>query len=82
MSPGAYSDLVVGIEERARGGGQHHVAALCPEGDYTPDMETVFYSRAALNEWEESLPADCHRNPRASGAFPADPVGYSRPLQL
>lgn len=57
VSPDAYSDLVAGIEEKARGGGEHHVAAFCPEGDYTPDMETVFHSRAALNEWRGSLPA-------------------------
>ena len=57
VSPDAYSDLVAGIEEKTRGDGEHHVAALCPGGDYAPDMETVFPSRGALNEWKGSLPA-------------------------
>jgi hypothetical protein len=45
------------LEEKTRGDGEHHVAALCPGADWTPEIETVFRSRDALNEWRESLPA-------------------------
>jgi hypothetical protein len=49
---------VAGIEEKTRGDGQHHVAALCPGSDCMTEMEPVFQSRGALNEWRESLPPE------------------------
>lgn len=48
---------MAGIEEKTRGDGQHHVAALCPGSDCMTEMEPVFQSRDALNEWRENLPA-------------------------
>ena len=50
VSPDAYSDLVAGIEEKTHGGGEHHVAVLCPSGGLDTSRENTFADRDALNE--------------------------------
>ena len=57
VSPGAYSNLVAGIEEKTRGGGEHHVAKFFPSGEVDTSPEDVFVDRDALNKWRENLPA-------------------------
>ncbi|WP_103020126.1 hypothetical protein [Salinibacter altiplanensis] len=56
VSPDAYGDLVAGIEEKTRGGGQHHVAEFYPSGGLGTSRENAFTDRDALNEWIDSLP--------------------------
>jgi hypothetical protein len=58
VSPDAYSDLVAGIEEKTRGGGEHHVAKFFPSGEVDTSRENTFADRDALNEWRENLPAE------------------------
>mgnify|MGYP006424234833 CR=1 FL=1 len=55
VSPDAYNDLVAGIEEKTRGGGEHHVAEFYPSGGLGTSRENAFTDRDALNEWIESL---------------------------
>ena len=56
-SPKALGKFVDGVEEKARGEGEHHVAILW-EGDdpRPPQRENEFTSQEALDEWIETLP--------------------------